>query len=136
MEKTKRKGLWFTDAASLESWLHGTMEGERIIRSEVNRRLDGKDSVLLVLYSDGWVEAYSERTVAVHVANKIHATTSATAQLAEHYLDLTLPKRFRRLYIPRNLRAMGRCEKITAEREQWRRIELELLAEIQGRNKK
>jgi hypothetical protein len=116
-KKRPHHTLRFRDAAALDAWLEYTIEGAEVVRRIVDRRLGGKESCLIVLSSDGWIEVYCERTVQVHIAHRLHVTTRETAQLADEYMDVALPRRFKRLFIPGRLRATGRVERWSAERE-------------------
>ena len=108
----------------IRHWLYTTKAGAEVLDEAVNRRLNERESVLVLCYSDGWIEVYAKRTVAVHIAVKLHATTPVSEQAAEDYLDTTLPKRFAPLYIPGNIRAQGPVQRITAEQELRRRDRL------------
>lgn len=90
-----------------------------------------REAVLLVLNPDGWVEAYAERHVDVHIAIRLHVPPEGE-QLADEYLDLTLPRRFRQVYWPGLLRAADTVRTVTPSDVAWREWELELLHAIQG----
>ncbi len=85
--------------------------------------------VLFVLHSDGFVEAFGEKHVDVHIENVL-ATAPEQETLAEHYLDLRLPKQFEGLHCPGKLRAVGQVEHLTAEDELGRRAEVDLIRDL------
>jgi len=74
--------------------------------------MNKREAVLVVLHADGWAEVYADKSVDVHVAVKPFAWNAVMGQLAEDYLDLTLPRRYQRLYLPVNLRGVGLCEQL------------------------
>jgi hypothetical protein len=87
--------------------------------------------VLLVLNSDGFAEVYGPPEVCVHVANRLHTDGGNPADVAaDEYLDRTLPRVYRELYYPRNLRASGIVERRTAADELDRRAALAIVADL------
>jgi hypothetical protein len=91
-----------------------------------------RSKVLIVLYSDGWVEAYAEKYVDVHIVQRLHITNPANANLADEYLESTIPRCYRDLFWPIKRRAMGQCRKVTAEQRLDAHLDLQLLREIQS----
>jgi hypothetical protein len=86
--------------------------------------------VLVVLNPDGFAEVYGPPEVCVYVANRLDTDGGNAAEVtADEYLDLTLPRPYRELYFPRNLRASGIVEHRTAADELDRRA---ALAIVQG----
>jgi NADPH-dependent 2,4-dienoyl-CoA reductase/sulfur reductase-like enzyme len=83
--------------------------------------------VLVILSSNGFVEVFAEREVDVHIAQGLHVETIEGERLAEEFLDGTLPKRFRELFLPGMLRATGLVERITPERALYTLWQLEIL---------
>jgi hypothetical protein len=65
------------------------------------------------MHDDGWIEAYAERSVDVRIAVMPRMTTPAGKRLAEQYMELTLPRRYRALYWPSNRRAADMVRTIT-----------------------
>jgi hypothetical protein len=89
-------------------WLEGTPEGNRLI-GDILARYTPRESVLIVVeqsspFKPAWIEVYGERSLSVHIAHKLRTSTNETSILAEEYLERKLPKRYRRLYMPGNLR--------------------------------
>ena len=63
-----------------------------------------RQAVLVVLNSDGFVEAYADQSlVDVHIVNKPAMTSNAGQILAEQYLETEIPRRHREIYFPGNL---------------------------------
>ena len=85
--------------------------------------------VLVVLHPDGWVEIYGENLDVCVVTKLDGGDIPAAEVLAEQYLDLDIPRRFRPLYFPVNLRATGQCETRTPEGELRRLRELRFVRE-------
>ncbi len=118
--------LQFDSENHLAKWLHQHPFGKRVLADALADAVEDKcrgceyaasrSRVLVVLYSDGWVEAYAERSTLVKVVTKIDAPTPEAGQLAERYLDLALPRVYADLYWPVKRCAVGLCETLTAER--------------------
>jgi len=64
-----------------------------------------RQAVLLVCHANGWTEAYAERNVDIHIVQMPVMESPAGRIAAEQYLDLTLPLRYRDLYVPNKRRA-------------------------------
>ena len=120
--------LVFNDNEDVQRWLFGTVEGREILRGSVAAC---KEHTLIVGYGDGQIEVYAER-LRVHCVNKVWTTTPEAAQTAEDYIDATIPKVFKKLYVPGKLQAQFMVEKVTADDEIDRRLQLEVLKEIQS----
>ena len=86
--------------------------------------------VLAVLHSDNWVEIYADKHVDVAIVNRVHAINPASANLVDQVLELSIPRCYRRLYEPVNLRAADKCRKVTAEDVLDTRWQLDLLREL------
>lgn len=116
----------FDSLQEIEKWLGTTSEG-----SDLLQRFEGaRRKVLIVLYSDGWVEAYAGKDVDVRIVNKIHATTPEGGQMAERILELSLPRVYAELLWPGNRRASGQVRKVTAQQVLDARMELDVLEAI------
>ena len=61
----------------------------------------------MVLSSDGFVEVFGGREVDCHVAQRLAVDSIEAERMAEEFLDGTLPKRFRELFLPGMLRRPG-----------------------------
>lgn len=113
----------FDSLQALERWLQSTAEGNDVLsRFEGTRR-----KVLVVLYSDGWVEAYSTKDVDVRCVVKPYASTPEGGAIADRYLEATLPGQYAELYAPGNRRNADKCRKVTAAQLLAARCDLELL---------
>jgi hypothetical protein len=88
--------------------------------------------VLVVLNSDGFVEVYGDDHINVHFTQRIHTDTRAGEILADQLVDVTLPRVYRDLFYPRNMRAAGQCRKVTAEQRLEIIADLDLLAILRG----
>jgi hypothetical protein len=87
--------------------------------------------VLIVLGPEaGTVEVYGEQ-LAVHFAQRLDVHRANEA-MADELIDATLPRKFRPLFIPRNLAGVEHCRPRTAESEARRRWELEFLRELRA----
>jgi hypothetical protein len=70
-----------------------------------------REALLIVLHGDGYVQAFSEKHIDVRIAVCPYMESPEGEILAEEFLELSLPWRYRELYWPGNLRAMGiACE--------------------------
>ena len=97
------------------------------------RELEQKFRVLVVLSYDGTVEVYAARSMQVKIAQRLFPgplDDPKTERLCDEYLDATLPRTWRELFMPVNLQALGRCEVITGEAEQRRRWEAAAVREL------
>jgi hypothetical protein len=87
--------------------------------------------VLVVLNSDGYAEIFGPPEVVAHVALRLATDGGNAAEIAaDELLTAMLPKAYRKLYFPRNLRASGIVEKRTAADEIARRAALGILADL------
>jgi len=64
-----------------------------------------RQPVLILAHADGWVEAFGNRNIDIHIAMAPAMDSPEGRIAAEAYLDNTLPHRYRGLYVPGNLRA-------------------------------
>jgi hypothetical protein len=108
------------------------MSGREVSEGRGGQRLPRPErkKVLVVLHSDGWVEAYSDKTVDVYITQRLHTEDDASVHLVDEYLERSLPKVYRRLYWPVKLRAVGQCRRVTPEAMLDRRLALDLLAAL------
>ena len=98
-----------------------------------------REAVLVVLHDDGWIEAYAERHVDVRIITMPHMTTPEGERLADEYLGLTLPKRYRDLFWPSNRRAADLVRVITMQdiaQQKWEMEMMKTLDNITARNRK
>lgn len=137
-------------AEQLRRWLSQTTDGQQLLGEITERQCNDcgkvrdfalkcaecekRPAVLVVLHSDGFVEAFGPHSVDVRVANLLHTETPRGGQLAEQYLDSILPERFREHYYPGGpgCRATGRVRRVTAEETAVRIQETTLLLAYQG----
>ena len=68
-----------------------------------NQKTPNRESVLVVIHGDGFVEVFGERTVDVKIARIPHCPGDET--LAEDTAELMLPHRFRPVFWPSKLKA-------------------------------
>ena len=64
-----------------------------------------REAVLIVGHSDGWIQVFAEKSVDVRIEMLPHSTTPEAEVLAEEYVGLSLPKRYRDVYWPSMQRA-------------------------------
>jgi len=117
--------LHFLSAKHLATWLREHPDGQKTIADVLASAIEDKcracpwaerqRPVLVVLYSDGWVEVYAGADVSVRVETKLWSPNAVAGLCAENYLESTLPKRFTDVYWPRNCRAVGQCRQVFAE---------------------
>jgi hypothetical protein len=91
-----------------------------------------RPKVLIVLHSDGWVEAYAEKNVDVHIVQRLHITNPVNVNLADEYIESTVPRCYRDLYWPVKLRAISQCRLVTPEQRLDAHLDLQLLREIRN----
>ena len=92
----------------------------------------------MLLHHDKWVEVYAEKNIDARVAVMPHMTTPEGERLAEQYLELTLPKRYRALYWPGSRRAADMVRTIKPQdiaRQKWELEMMTTLDAIAARNK-
>lgn len=66
-----------------------------------------RSAVLIVSHGDGYIEAFAERNIDVHIARVPVAHSREAEQNAEHVAELLLPVRYRPLFQRDRLRAAG-----------------------------
>ena len=93
------------------------------------RPLPPRPSVLVVLSSDGFAEVFASPGVRIHVAERLNAAPG-NEDLADEYLDLTLPTWARGTYWPRNLVATHTIRGLTIMEEAERLTDLALVREL------
>jgi hypothetical protein len=86
--------------------------------------------VLVVLHPDGWIEVYGDDLDVCIMTKLDGGDIPAVEVMAEQYMDLDLPRRFRPLYFPVKLRATGQCERRTPAAELQRLRELRLVRKL------
>ena len=86
-----------------------------------------REAVLVVLSSDGFVEAFAERHVDVHMAIRPKMDSQAGQILAEEYMEWCLPYRYRDLFWPGKLRCSEMIRTVTPESLAQREMELDVL---------
>ena len=69
----------------------------------ISKRPTQREAVLILAHGDGWIEAFAEKHVDVRIEMVPWMTTPAGEILAEEYVELSVPKRYRDVYWP-NLR--------------------------------
>ncbi|MDZ4849592.1 MAG: hypothetical protein SGI77_09875 [Pirellulaceae bacterium] len=87
-------------------------------------------SVLVVAHSDGHIEIFGDQVDARSV-NTPAMSSSAGEILAEDYISSVLPQRFRDIYFPGNLLAIGMVRTVTPLdlaqyfqfRDSWRKLD-------------
>lgn len=92
-----------------------------------------RQAVLIVCHPDGYIEAYADQNVDVHIAQMPKMGTTAGRIAAEQYLDASLKPRYRDLYWPYKKRAADMVREVhpsdIAERN-WRLDMLNVLDRI------
>lgn len=73
-----------------------------------------REAVLILLHGDGYLEAFAEKHVDIHVAHVPWSPHKLGERVAEAYLEAKLPRRYADLHFANRLRAT----------ENWRRITL------------
>lgn len=115
----------FESFSDLEKFLAGTTEGQDLLE-----RFERRKKVLVVLYSDGWVESYSTPDVDVKIVNKPHASSAEGGYWSERYLEEMLPRPYAEIYCPGYRRAADKLRKVTAADLLSARMEKEVLRTI------
>jgi len=82
--------------------------------------------VLVVLSPDGFCEVYGPLELSACIVNRLDVERPEEV-LADQYLDSILPRAFREIYWPRNLRATGQVVRRTATDERERRFQLDFV---------
>ncbi len=71
------------------------------------------ETVLVELYSDGFVRSYASKNVNIIIINRPHAATLEGGMLAEQLIDDILPFNFKAVYFPGMIRATGQLKRVT-----------------------
>ena len=87
--------------------------------------------IIVELYSDSFFRVYGADNVRVHVFNRLHISNSTMANDVDEFHTLSMPRPFRRIYYPRNIRETGLVKKRTIEAEYNRCEKLKTLREYQ-----
>ncbi len=90
-----------------------------------------REAVLILAYGDGWIEAFAEKHVDVRIEIVPCMTTPAGAILAEEYVELSLPKKYRDIYWPGNRRAAEMMRVVRPSDIARRDFELDVLHSIE-----
>jgi hypothetical protein len=93
-----------------------------------------REKILVLLYSDGFVEVYGEKHIDARIVNVPVASTPAGEILAEEYVELTIPRCYRDIYFPTAKRATELLRPIKPSDIAFRKWSVELVRQIQGRN--
>jgi len=98
--------------------------------------LPRREKVLVVMHADGWVEAYADKNVDVRIVQRLHSSDDSgeMAELLDIYTEASLPKCYRNLFVPINLRAQDQCRLVTPDAEAERLENLYYLRELQTLN--
>ncbi len=135
---SKAKGtsqLRFPSREALCSWLCQTDEGREVLKEVTKPRRRARVPVLIVLHSDGWVEAFSLRKQAdVRIVPRLHVTEPTVAVDVDLYTDLLAGRNHARIHWPNHLVATGQVERITPAQEHDRLIDMRLLRAIREIN--
>ena len=87
------------------------------------------EHAIVELFGDGWIQVYAADNVRVHVFNRLHIGSPAMVNNVDEFHSLDMPRPYREIYFPRNIRATGLLEKRTIEGEYLRREKLKTLQE-------
>lgn len=96
----------------------------------ISTRPTQREAVLILAHGDGWSEAFAEKHVDVRIAMVPCMTTPADEILAEEYVELSLPKRYRDIYWPVNRRAADMMRVVRPSDIARRHYEMDLLHSI------
>ena len=138
MSNTKRSSqLRFPNSKALCAWLRQTQEGREVLAEVTAKpKRKARTPVLVVLHSDGWVEVFGIRKrINVKVVQRLHITDSSSAIDATIYTDILAGKIHSRVHWPKCLVATGQVERITAEQEYERLMDLWLLRAVRNHNR-
>ena len=136
MSTTKRSSqLRFPSREALCKWLRQTQAGQEVLKEVTAKpKRSPRTPVLVVLHSDGWVEVFSvSKKVDVKMVQRLHITSPKLVLDATIYTDI-LAGKHSAVHWPNRLVACGQCEKVTAEQEYDRLIDLWLLRAIRDPN--
>lgn len=97
----------------------------------ISNRPTQREAVLVLAHGDGWLEAFAEKHVDVRIEMVPYMTTQAGEILAEEYVELSVPKRYRDVYWPNLRRAADMMRVVRPSDIAWREYDLELLRAIQ-----
>ena len=106
--------LTFLSDSHLAKWLREHPRGRQILGAAIAERTAGRTPVVVILRSDGWVEAYGYRDVSVKMIQRIHTMNPANALLVDEWIDTQLGPYHRGVHWPNKLLAADKCRKITA----------------------
>lgn len=93
-----------------------------------------REKVLVMLSADGFVQVYAERNIDVKIVQRLHTLDESAemATLLDEYIETTLPRCYRDLFVPVKLRAQDQCRVITPEQEADKIEGLYYLRELQA----
>jgi len=94
------------------------------------RQRPPRTQVLVVLHSDGYVQLFAPEQIDAHIAVMPSMNRPEGERLAEDYLAITLPRRFRQVYLPGNIRATGLVETIRPSDIAHRQLMQKMLSAI------
>ena len=97
----------------------------------ISKRPTQREAVLILAHGYGWLEAFAEKHVDVRIEMVPQVTTQAGEILAEEYVELSLPRRYRDVYWPGNRRAADMMRVVRPSDIAWREYHVELLRAIQ-----
>jgi hypothetical protein len=83
--------------------------------------------VLVICHADGYVEVFGDSATDTKIVPIPAMLSNAGDILAEKYLETILPQRYRDIYYPGNLLAMGQCRTITPSMIADRNLELAMV---------
>lgn len=89
-----------------------------------------RESVLIVVRGDGYIEVFAHRHVDVHIVQTPVTHSQMGERLADLDLDETLPFKYRQIFFPYFLRAAELIRPISADEFAQARYEKKLFREI------
>jgi hypothetical protein len=122
----KNGSLTFDDMIHVERWLWSSLAGRSLLEKATAQRLCSREAVLIVCEHPNWLEIYRDDSVDVFAVNKLATSDGESATLAEEYVELTIPERFRPLLAQRP--KLHLIERRTAKMEAERLAAVEELA--------
>ena len=90
------------------------------------------EHVVVEIFGDGWIQVYAADNVHVHIFNRLRINNPTMADDVDEFHLLDMPRPYREIYFPRNIRATGLLEKRTIKGEYLRREKLKVLREYQN----